>query len=187
MACLLFRIATASPSRHPSVRVFELSHPRKRAREMPGAVCARSLACKSRKHASKSPRSHRLSRHSPRRWCYGFLRALPGDRALLPPSSAQCASIVANLISASGYQDHTTSPSAGGITRQLMRPRPSHPAPTFVTIAKRPSAARDGRIHKSDLPVVTSERACGTLARRANQLCGASTGVKGDRRPDPQI
>jgi hypothetical protein len=26
---------------------------------MPGARCTRSLACKSRKHASKSPRSHR--------------------------------------------------------------------------------------------------------------------------------
>jgi len=44
----------------------------------------------------------------------GFLRALPGDRAFLPPSSARCESIVANLISASGYQDHTTSPSATG-------------------------------------------------------------------------
>jgi hypothetical protein len=37
------------------------SPPRKnrRAWGMPGARCTRSLACKSRKHASKSPRSHR--------------------------------------------------------------------------------------------------------------------------------
>src|SRR5579872_483393 len=42
----------------------------------------------------------------------GVLRALPGDRALLPPSPAQCASIVANLTSASRCQDHTTLPSA---------------------------------------------------------------------------
>jgi len=34
------------------------------------------------------------------------------SRAILPPSQARCASIVAHLISASGYQDHTTSPSA---------------------------------------------------------------------------
>ena len=44
----------------------------------------------------------------------GFLRALPGDRALLSPSPARCAGIVANLTPASRCQDHTTSPSATG-------------------------------------------------------------------------
>src|SRR5258707_14873713 len=39
----------------------------------------------------------------------GFLRALPGDRALLPPSLANES---ANLTPASRRQDHTTSPSA---------------------------------------------------------------------------
>ena len=48
----------------------------------------------------------------PARWFYGFLRARPGDRALLSPSQAMIRSIIANLISASGYQTHTTSPSA---------------------------------------------------------------------------
>src|SRR3979411_2056146 len=51
----------------------------------------------------------------------GFLRALPGDRALLPPSLADSAARArpvgptchpANLTPASGRQDHTTSPSA---------------------------------------------------------------------------
>src|ERR1700682_3412301 len=50
----------------------------------------------------------------------GFLRALPGDRALLPPSSADVflskpgwADLnSANLTPASGRQDHTTSPYA---------------------------------------------------------------------------
>jgi hypothetical protein len=51
-------------------------------------------------------------RHSPRNGFNGFLRALPGDRALLPPSSAKMAP--ANLTPASGRQDHTTSPSASG-------------------------------------------------------------------------
>jgi len=41
-----------------------------------------------------------------------LIRALPGDRAFLPPSSAWCASIIANLTPASGRQDHTTSPYA---------------------------------------------------------------------------
>jgi hypothetical protein len=36
--------------------------------------------------------------------------------------------IIANLAPASGSQDHTTSPSAANITRQLMQSRPSHPA-----------------------------------------------------------
>jgi len=40
----------------------------------------------------------------------GFLRALPGDRAFLSPSSAD---ISAYLTPASRRQDHTTSPSAG--------------------------------------------------------------------------
>jgi hypothetical protein len=50
----------------------------------------------------------------------GLLRALPGDRALLPPSSADLVLSApgradltsANLTPASGRQDHTTSPSA---------------------------------------------------------------------------
>ena len=50
------------------------------------------------------------------------------------------------------------------------------PHPTFVTIAKRPSyRARDGRENALDLPVVTSERACGKLTRRANQSCKRKT------------
>src|SRR6202161_2952786 len=40
----------------------------------------------------------------------GFLRALPGDRALLSPSPAAIAST--SLMPASRHQNHTTSPSA---------------------------------------------------------------------------
>jgi len=40
----------------------------------------------------------------------GFLRALPGDRACLPPSPS--GSLPPDLTPASGRQDHTTSPSA---------------------------------------------------------------------------
>src|ERR1700710_2744663 len=49
-------------------------------------------------------------RHSPRNGFNSLLRALPGDRPFLPPSSANDAST--NLIPGSGRQDHTTSPSA---------------------------------------------------------------------------
>jgi hypothetical protein len=42
---------------------------------------------------------------------YGLFRALPGDRAFLPPSSLRNL-FLKNLTPASGRQDHTASPSA---------------------------------------------------------------------------
>ena len=76
---------------------------------MPGARCARSRAC-SVVNTRVSHHGHTgFTRHSPRNGFNGFLRALPGDRAFLPPSLADCS---ANLTPASGRQDHTTSPSA---------------------------------------------------------------------------
>ena len=46
---------------------------------------------------------------SPAQWLYGLLRALPGERALLPPSLAENST---SLTPASRRQDHTTSPYA---------------------------------------------------------------------------
>jgi hypothetical protein len=102
---------------------------------MPGARRARSLAWE--KNTRVSHHGHAgNARHSPRDGFNGFLRALPGDRALLSPSPAKIS--FADLTPASGRQDHTTSPSARVRSRQSRTSRPSHPAPTFVTIAKRP-------------------------------------------------
>src|SRR5437868_13547808 len=67
---------------------------------------------------------------------YGLFRALPGDRAVLPPS-LRC--LKRNLTPASGRQDHTALPSALMTLVSASPRRPSHPASTFVTIAKRPS------------------------------------------------
>ena len=72
----------------------------------------------------------RNTRHSPRNGFNGVLRARPGDRASLPPSPAQRVSVVAKLMSASGHQAHTTSPSASP-ARLSRQKRPSHPRPTF--------------------------------------------------------
>src|SRR5438046_4191233 len=44
---------------------------------------------------------------SPAQWLYGLYRALPGERALLPPSLANCS---ASLTPASRRTYHTTSP-----------------------------------------------------------------------------
>ena len=66
-------------------------------------------------------------------------------------------SIVAHLTPTSGRQDHTTSPSAKTTFVSASPPRPSHPAPTSVTIAIRPSCgtgcAKDG----GDLGIGQSE------------------------------
>ena len=72
----------------------------------------RSLMRKTKAHEFSHHRFAEAIRLSLRGGFNGFLRARPRDRALLSPSPAQCVSIVASLISASGYQAHTTSPSA---------------------------------------------------------------------------
>src|SRR5258708_23883198 len=43
-------------------------------------------ACAEKKHRRQQPGVHRISRHSLHNGFNGFLRALPGDRAFLPPS-----------------------------------------------------------------------------------------------------
>ena len=97
---------------------------------------------------------HRFSRNIPAfpaQWFYGFLRALPGDLALLPPSSARCKASSANLTPALACQDHTTSPSASASL--VWRHQYVHriPRPTLVTIAKRPFSGRGTRRNATDL------------------------------------
>jgi hypothetical protein len=99
----------------------------KRAQGKPGARCTRGLACKIvQKSAHEHTGSAEAVRPSLRNGFNGFLRALPGDRALLSPSLANES---ANLTPASRRQDHTTSPSAIGAVRQRRFLRPPHPAP----------------------------------------------------------
>src|ERR1700737_1963493 len=86
--------------------------------------------------------------------------------------------IIANLTPASRRQDHTTSPSAAApfvcVSRAEdpiapMLPRPPHPCPTFVTIAKRPSVGRDGVGSRSDLGLRRSRK---FLQRGLDRLMG---------------
>src|SRR6202158_3086657 len=90
-----------------------------------------------------------FTQHSLRNGFNGFLRALPGGRAFLPPSPAENS---ASLTPASGRQDHTTSPSAPAPLVLRHHPRPSHPAPTFVTTRTPLLSRRDGASRKFDLP-----------------------------------
>src|ERR1700730_18198205 len=77
---------------------------------------------------------------------YGLFRALPGDRAFLPPSPAKIASRELDAsVGASG-------PHAFAV-RQPHRPSSAHPASTasrsaFRDVAQRPSKERDGDRYK---------------------------------------
>jgi hypothetical protein len=79
------------------------------------------------------------TRHSPRNGFNGFLRALPGDRACLPPSPTDRS---ANLTPASGRQDHTALPSMACHTSTRSHapdtPRPPHPAPDVRDVRETP-------------------------------------------------
>jgi hypothetical protein len=63
---------------------------KQRAQGKPGARRTRSLACELKKaHERRHHRFTGFTRPSLRNGFNGFLRALPGDRALLPPSLAR--------------------------------------------------------------------------------------------------
>jgi hypothetical protein len=80
----------------------------------------------------------------------GFLRALPGEPGFVATIACKDHRL-AGLISASGYQDHTTSPSAFGVF--AFRAKNVHRilVPTFVTMAKRPSC---GTRTREEVPVI---------------------------------
>jgi hypothetical protein len=112
---------------------------------MPGTRCTRSLACKNGKHASKSPQVHRLPRHSLRSGFNGLFRALPGDRAFLPPSPARLPEHRRQL----DISVEISGPHGFVVRVPCIRPMQGRahriPRPTSVTIAIRPSCeVRDG-------------------------------------------
>jgi len=97
-----------------------------------------------------------ITRHSPHNGFNGLLRALPGDRAFLPPSPAR--SSLTSLTSASGCQDHTTSPSAAGALRRCAPSASTASRSTSVTIAKRPySGAGRGELVEMICPTGKAE------------------------------
>src|ERR1700738_614161 len=106
-----------------------------------------------------------ITRHSPRNGFNGFLRALPGDRAFLPPSPLRSL-LLKNLTPASGRQDHTPSPSASApFVRSASASTASHPA--SVTIAIRPSLI---------LPVGQISCGCAHASPLGSQTPGARGG-----------
>ena len=110
--------------------VHELFRPEERAQGNAGCPLHPQSVCKGRKHTGVTTGTPEHPAF-PAQWFYGLFRALPGDRALLPPSPADRS---ASLTPASGRQDHTASPSATSafVQRAFARPtplRPLHPTP----------------------------------------------------------
>ena len=92
-----------------------------------------------------SPQVYRVHPAFPAQWFYGFLRALPGDRASIatvtPEKRWLLESLNANL-GASGPHDFAVRlkrRSSARKKRATTPRRPPHPAPTFVTTADVPS------------------------------------------------
>jgi hypothetical protein len=107
---------------------------KKRAQGKPGARCTRGPVCNC--YWQKRTRAYRFSGGNPAfpaQWFYGLFRALPGDRALLPPSPAL---LSANLTPASRCRDHTASPSA--TTALVIRRHRVHRIPPRVRDDREP-------------------------------------------------
>src|SRR6202167_4636507 len=118
----------------------------------PAASCA-----KCRKHTSSSPQVRRNTRPSLRNGFNGFLRALPGDRAFLPPSQATMRMHHRQLdisVGISGPHDFAVRFS---IARLATPKRPPHPAPNVRDDREAPlMRARDARKDAGDLPDIAS-------------------------------
>ena len=136
---------TASRSRRRFARGSSLNFPPsedQRAQGMPGAQCTRSLVCAGVvEYAHEySQRRHRKHPAFPTQWFYGLYRALPGDRALLPPSFAGLTRDLGASVGASGPHDFAVRVRRA---RQARRQRPPHPASRVRDVAQRPSVGRD--------------------------------------------
>jgi hypothetical protein len=141
------------------------------------AAPAVSRARLDKENAHEHTGSAETLRPSLRNGFNGFLRALPGDRAFLPPSPLRSL-LLKSLTPASGCQDHTTSPSAGNIIRLVMLLRPPHPAPTLVTMANAPLCGTGCAKCAADLGARAIPTGCGISTRRANQQLADDRAVK---------
>src|SRR5450759_4008871 len=103
---------------------------------MPGARCARSLACKIKKHTSIVTTVTPESPGIPRAMAYDLFRALPGDRACLPPSPAKVA--LRELDASVGASGPHVFAVRFKRPRQERHPRPPHPS-RVRDVAQRPS------------------------------------------------
>ena len=142
---------------------------------------APEAACAARKHRRQQPRVHRINRHSLRNGFNGFLRALPGDHAWLPPSPARRRKRLHDLsacVGAPGPHDFAVRTNAVRPRKKIALGdvRPSHPIPNVRDDREPPLyGERDKRKEATDLGVRSIARGRDTMARRANYADEACT------------
>ncbi len=131
---------TSAFPRHKSARVMHRLRPSKSGGR-------RETGCASRtrgSHAKKKRRRYAETAALPAQWFTAYTHS-PRSPGLL--ASVACRFAPADLIPASGNQDHAISLVRRHIARLALRPRPSLPASRVVTFAIRPSCSRrDARI-----------------------------------------
>jgi hypothetical protein len=135
-----------------------------RVRAAPMAACASVVSTRVSNQGHTA-----INRHSLRDGFNGLYRALPGDRALLPPSFARSSRDL-------GVSVGTPGPHVLAVREQTHSsgesPRPSHPASNVRDDRDTPLLRRrDAREHACDLPDAASAFHCDTLARRAICAC----------------
>jgi hypothetical protein len=124
---------------------------------MPGARCARSLACKIKKHTSVVTTVTPATPGIPRTMVYGFLRALPGEPRSFATVAGGYYRQLDTGVRVSGPHDFAVRMSARSSARCLAS---TASRPASVTIASRPLwKERDGAsiIQKFDLVKLFSE------------------------------
>src|ERR1700760_2644126 len=85
----------------------------------------------------------------PAQWFYGLLRALPGDRALLPPSPPR--RLPRELDASVGASEpHDFAVRVGAVRQERLRVH-RIPRPTFVTMANAPLMGTEHRPYAGDL------------------------------------
>jgi len=141
---------------------------------------------------------HRFSqiiRHSPRGGFNGVLRALPGDRAFLPPSPNGSIRRLDTSVGVSGPHDFAVRQSAVRPHENSRAPlsRPSHPVPRFVTTRDPPLLpGQDARMISTDLRKTEVEyfsrrgwtgirKPCPTRKSVAPTHCDFDAFIRGDR------
>jgi len=113
---------------------------------MPGAwphpqPCVRKVKA----HKLKSPQVGRNIPAFPARWFYGLCRALPGDRACLPPSQATMDKHRRQLDASVGASGPPGFAVCNSLTRLLKLRHPPHPAPNVRDDGETPLfRVRDG-------------------------------------------
>ena len=120
---------------------------------MPGAQCTRSLVCEvvvqdAHEFSQRSHRNHPASPHAMVLTASFVLSLVTGLSCHHRKRNAQALSPLDISVGMSGPHDFAVHELALSSKHQS---RPPHPVPTFVTIVKRPSVARDGHGYRFDL------------------------------------